>query len=113
MTPGMALFTAAATATSTLIVIKRVVPEEYIDRYAGWLDVGATVGLAVLLGGTLGGATVAILAGLFLSAALYVRKLWRRGTPAGQPHDLFGLPAEEFNEDGEWVYNCSPYTRNA
>lgn len=96
----------AASVAACLLTLSRVIGWGYILRYATVIDVAFTLALGAFFFGTLTGALVAVLGGLFmaitLSALRAVRKLYERATETD--------PDSEY-VNGVWVYNTAPYIK--
>lgn len=111
----------AVSVAACLVTLSRVVGWSAILRYATLIDVAFTLVLAWFFAGTLTGALVAVLGGLFMALVLSGAK-WSvraagasaRAAKAAVPV-RFALPAgadrDEYDAQGNWIYNTGVYVR--
>lgn len=100
------IFTMAAVSVSAfLITLSRVVGWSWIIRRATLIDVVFTLGTGLVLGFTIYGILIAVLAGLMMAVVLSCLK-----RAVAIKDRVYSAPTrdQEFNESG-WVYNQAPY----
>lgn len=130
---AMIIIAAALSVCAALITLSRLIGWGRLIKYGIIVDVAFTVLLGVLLHGTLTGMLVAIVGGLLMALTMWVLK-----TAASIPRysdesmstawdDLFSnlrkawsqryeqnlrAYADEYDDEGKWVYNDPAYMRD-
>lgn len=100
---------ACVSVAACLVTLSRVIGWRAILRYATWIDVGFTLGLAAFLAGTMTGALVAVLGGLIMALVLTIaKKVVGYAEKALEAKKAPSAYAHEYNEKG-WIYNQAPY----
>lgn len=89
---------------AVVITLNRVMSLRKMAKYGVALDVVFTVAIAALMGGTLQGIVIAIMAGLCMALFLLLLKRWFRVRDA-----YCNAVVNEFDENGVWIYNKPPY----
>ena len=101
-----------ATVAAFLITLSRVIGWRRVFRYGTLIDVAFTLTALVVFGDTLTGALIAVVSGLlmalFISAARWIAKRAEQAEKSA-PRRPGGIYADEYDADGVWLYNKTPY----
>lgn len=116
---------AAVSVAAFLVTLSRVIGWKRILQHATLIDVVFTFGTFIVFAGTITGALVAVLGGLFMALLLSLLK-WgflrlprrlsglRAKASGWTGRGRYGYSADrcdasEYDSKGQWVYNTAPY----
>ena len=113
---------AAVSVAAFLVTLSRVIGWKRILQHATLIDVVFTFGTFLVFAGTITGALVAVLGGLFMAVLLSLLKWGFLRLPGrlsglrakasgwtGRGYSADRCDDSEYDRNGNWVYNTAPY----